>query len=257
MLAVGDIGMCGYREVAMTADLVDGMPGVLALLGDLAYPNGRMRDFLECFHPAWGRHVHRSRPVPGNHEYYSENPTAQPYFDYFGAKAGVPGEGYYTYEAGEWLVLALNSNVPTGEGSPQVQWVRSVLATSRQRCAIAYWHHPRFSSGRSGDNGFMKTMWSVLDEAGVDVVLAGHDHSYERMAPQDADGRSHPQGMRQFVVGTGGAYLYEFPNVKANSEVRGVAHGVLRLTLRSDAYDWEFVPIPGQAFSDSGTGQCS
>ena len=256
MIAVGDVGMCGHREVAETARLVGGMPGVIAMLGDIAYMDGTERNFLDCFDPWWGRFRDRTRPVPGNHEYSSANPTAAPYFAYFGANAGVPGMGYYTYEAGDWLVIALNSNVPVGDSSAQLQWLRSTLAGSRAKCSMAYWHHPRFSSGRSGDNPWMAAAWRVLDEAGVDVVLSGHDHSYERFAPQDADGRYRPDGMREFVVGTGGAYLYEFPNIKANSEARGLDHGLLKLLLRSDGYEWEFVPIAGKTFRDMGSAQC-
>lgn len=256
LIAVGDIGMCGYREVAETATLVDSLPGTIALLGDIAYMDGTERNFMECFDPWWGRHKHRSRPVPGNHEYSSAAPTAAPYFAYFGANAGPPGLGYYTYEAGEWLMIALNSNVPIGEGSAQFQWLRTQLAGDKHKCAAAYWHHPRFSSGRSGNNSWMGPVWRLLDEAGVDLVLSGHDHSYERFAPQDADGHYHPQGVRQFVVGTGGAYLYEFPNVRANSEARGLDHGVLKLSLRGDGYDWEFLPVAGKTFRDFGSAQC-
>lgn len=257
VVAVGDIGMCGYKEPFETASLVDGIPGIVALLGDLAYMNGTDSDFQNCFHPPWGRHVWRSRPVPGNHEYVSTNPTAAPYFAYFGDRAGTPGEGFYSYEAGEWLAIALNSNVPMGDGSAQLAWLRNLLAHSKHKCAMAYWHHPRYSSSVSGDNGFTRAAWAVLDAAGVEFVLSGHDHVYERFAPQDSEGRYSPDGMRQFVVGTGGAYLYDFKNIKGNSEVRGQAHGVLKLTLRSDGYDWEFVPTGAYAFRDMGSGQCN
>jgi hypothetical protein len=256
MVAAGDIGMCGYKEPWDTAAIVDGIPGVIALLGDLAYMNGTESDFMNCFHPPWGRHVPRSRPVPGNHEYTSLSGNAAPYFSYFGAAAGTPGQGYYTYEVGEWLAIAINSNIQTGDGSAQVAWLRGVLATSRHRCTLAYWHHPLFSSSTGGNNGHMRAIWSILDAAGVEFVMNGHDHVYERFAPQDANGRYSADGIREFVVGTGGAYLYDFRTIQANSEVRGQAHGVLRLTLRPDAYDWEFVPTAAYAFRDMGTGQC-
>lgn len=257
MLAVGDIGMCGYKEVAATADIVAGITGVVALLGDIAYMDGTERDFMQCYDPWWGRFRDRSRPVPGNHEYHSPNPTAAPYFAYFGANAGPPGMGWYLYEAGEWQVLAINSVLPVGPGSAQFEWVRATLAGNKARCTLAYWHHPRFSSGKNGDNPWLGALWRLLDEAGVDVVLTAHDHSYERFAPQDADGRYDPNGMRQFVVGTGGAYLYSFPRVLPNSEARGLEHGVLKLTLGHDGYEWEFLPIAGKTFRDSGSGQCN
>jgi hypothetical protein len=257
MIAVGDIGMCGYREVAETAKLVSGMPGTIAMLGDIAYDNGTERNFRECFDPWWGPFKNRTRPVPGNHEYVRTNPTAAPYFAYFGANAGTPGVGYYSYAAGDWLVIALNSVVEIGEGSAQLAWLRNTLASSAPtRCTLAYSHHARYSSGRNDDSPWMQAAWRVLDAAGVDLVLAGHDHSYERFAPMDGDGRAQREGMRQFVVGTGGAYLYDFPRIKPNSEVRALVHGVLKLSLASDSYSWEFVPIAGKSFRDAGTGQC-
>jgi hypothetical protein len=248
--------MCGYKEPFETAALVDGIPGIVALLGDLAYMNGTDSDFMNCFHPPWGRHVWRARPVPGNHEYTSQSPNGEGYFNYFGAAAGVRGQGYYSYEAGDWLVLAINSNIPAGDGSAQMAWLHGVLSASRHKCSMAYWHHPLFSSSDSRGSSHMRPVWMVLDSAGVDVVLNGHDHVYERFAPQDASGRYHPQGIRAFTVGTGGAYLYDFRNIVGTSEARGQAHGVLRLTLRPDGYDWEFVPTAAYSFRDMGTGQC-
>ena len=158
---------------------------------------------------------------------------------------------------GPWLVIGLNSNIPIGEGSAQLQWLRSTLASNPVKCTLAFWHHPRFSSGQNGDNSFVSAAFRALYDANADVVMAGHDHLYERMAPIDPDGRSDPaRGIRQFTVGTGGASLYSFTNIKPTSEARASVWGVLRLNLRADGYDFEFLSVPGEPFRDAGSGQC-
>jgi hypothetical protein len=254
IVAAGDVGVCGRAEVEATARVIDGVPGPVLGLGDLAYPDGSARDFANCYDPSWGRHRARTRPAPGNHEYRS--PGAVPYYDYFGATAGPPGRGYYSFREGEWLLISLNSNVAADPGSAQVAWLRSTLTAEPAKCTLAYWHHPVFSSGPHGSNGTMRAIWQVLQEAGADVVLVGHDHIYERFAPQNADGRRDVAGMRQFTVGTGGAAPTGIRALAANSEVVGTEEGLLRLTLRADAYDWQFVPIAGRSFSDSGSSVC-
>ena len=190
--------------------------------------------------------------MPGNHEY--ESPGAQPYFEYFGTNAGPPGLGYYSFEIGSWHAVALNSNIEAGSGSAQAAWLRGDLARSQARCTIAYWHHTLFSSGPSGGSAQMREVWRILYEGGADVVLSGHDHMYERFAPQDPDGGADPaRGLRQFIVGTGGAVLYQFGSARPNSEVRRAVFGVLRLTL-GDGYEWEFVSVSGPL--DAGAGVC-
>jgi 3',5'-cyclic AMP phosphodiesterase CpdA len=238
----------------MTARLLDVIQGTVFTAGDNAYPDGTEAEFAACYDPTWGRHKRRTRPSPGNHDYRTEG--AAGYFAYFGANAGPPGLGYYSYRAGAWLVLSLNSAIRAHDGSAQLTWLRATLAEQPTRCALAYWHHPLFSSGPNGDHAFMRDMWRVLQEAGVEVAVTSHDHLYERFAPQDDRGRPDPRGIRQFVVGTGGARLYEVHTIKANSEVRASAYGVLKLTLKADGYDWEFVPVEGESFRDFGTGQC-
>jgi 3',5'-cyclic AMP phosphodiesterase CpdA len=254
IVAAGDIGMCSQSEVEATARLLDRIPGSVLALGDLAYPSGSARDFAQCYDPAWGRHRTRTRPVPGNHDY--ETPGGRDYYAYFGENAGPAGRGYYSYREGAWLVVALNSNVAADGSSPQAAWLRAALAESEARCTLAYWHHPLFSSGPNGNHAAMRDAWRILQEAGADVVLVSHDHLYERFAPQDADGRSSASGMRQFTVGTGGAYLYQARTRLPNSEIVGSAHGVLRLTLKADAYEWQFVPTDGGSFHDAGGGGC-
>jgi hypothetical protein len=231
------------------------LPGPIIVPGDIAYPDGSANDFAKCFDPFWGRHRSRILPSPGNHEYHS--PGAAPYFQYFGAAAGPPGFGYYSAEVGPWTVISINSNLPSGEGSAQMQFLRNVLATEKTRCTLAFWHHPRFSSGPNGDNASMADVVRVLYDANVDLMVVGHDHLYERMAPFDPTGRHDAaRGIRQFTVGTGGATLYQFASVKPISEARASVWGVLRLTLGAEGYDWEFIPVPGNSFRDAGSGQC-
>lgn len=246
--------MCGVPEVEATAKLLDAFPGTIFAAGDLAYPAGAAGDFQNCYEPTWGRHKHRTRPAPGNHDY--ETQQAAPYYAYFGANAGPARLGYYSYREGEWLVLSLNSNIAAGKDSAQAAWVRETLASNSSTCTLAYWHHPLFSSGPNGPNAVMRDIWRILDDNGADVVISGHDHLYERFAPQDATGRADPGGLRQFTVGTGGAHLYAPRSISANSESIGSVHGVLRMTLKASSYDWQFISIPGKSFADSGSAQC-
>ena len=252
-VGAGDIAQCDNNSQA-TARLLDTTGGTVFALGDLAYFQGTRENFRDCYEPTWGRHKGRTRPVPGNHEYQS--PGALPYFEYFGANAGPAGLGYYSFDVGAWHAIALNSNIPAAASSAQTAWLRSELALHPPSlCTIAYWHHPLFSSGPNGDSTNMRDVWRILFDAGVDIVMSGHDHLYERFAPQDPDGRPDARrGIRQFIVGTGGAALYQFGAPRPNSEVRISAFGVLKLTLMSDRYDWEFIPVSGPR--DAGTGTC-
>jgi hypothetical protein len=253
----GDIGLCGSPGPEATAKLLDATPGVIFTLGDNAYPHASPENFRNCYDPSWGRHRARTRPIPGNHDWYNNLWGA--YFEYFGANAGPPGLGYYSYDLGGWHVLALNSNLHGNAGSPQHEWVRADLAASRSACIVALWHHPRYTSGPSGNDTTMKDIWKLLQDAGAELVLSGHDHIYERFAPQDADGRRDlARGIRQFVVGTGGYTLYDLRSPAANSEVRdNRSWGIIRLTLHPASYEWEFVPVAGATFRDGGTAECS
>ena len=255
LVGAGDVAVCGVPEVEMTARLLEGIPGTVMALGDLAYPAGSANDFAACYEPTWGRVKGRTRPAPGNHDY--ETQRAAPYFAYFGENAGPSGLGYYSYRAGAWLVLSLNSNVPAAADSPQAAWVRATLASNPAPCTLAYWHHPLFSSGPNGDNAVMRDIWTILQQAGADVVVTGHDHLYERFAPQDAAGRADARrGLREFVAGTGGAHLYAPKAIKPNSEVISSTHGVLKLALKAQSYEWQFIAIPGKSFSDFGIAPC-
>jgi hypothetical protein len=255
LVGAGDIARCSEGGGEVTAALLDAIAGTVFTAGDNAYESGSAVEFAQCYQPTWGRHKGRTRPSPGNHEYVSAG--AAPYYQYFGAAAGPAGRGYYSYDLGAWHILSLNSNVPAHATSPQIAWLRADLAAMSASCALAYWHHPVFSSGPHGNNAHMAEVWRVLDSAGVDLVIVGHDHHYERFAPQDYIGRANPSGVRQFVVGTGGAGLRALATLRANSEVREAGtHGVLKLTLRTGSYDWEFVPQRGGTFHDSGSAAC-
>lgn len=256
LVGAGDIASCGSGGDEATARLLDSIPGTVFTAGDNAYPNGSAEDYAQCYAPSWGRHKARTRPSPGNHEYYT--PGAAAYFGYFGSAAGDPDKGYYSYELGAWHVVMLNSSLNVGTGSPQETWLRADLAAHQARCTIAIFHHPRFSSGPHGSSAAMQSIWKALYDGGADVVVAGHDHLYERFAPQNADGQlDAARGIRQFVVGTGGASAYAVFSPSPNSEVRSSGtRGVLKLTLYADRYEWKFVPVRGASFTDSGIASC-
>ena len=261
LLAAGDIASCESGGDQATARLLDDRRGTVVTLGDHAYQSGTAGEFAKCYDPTWGRHKERTRPAPGNHDY--KTPGAAGYFGYFGDAAGDPSTGYYSYDLGAWHVVALNSNCAAvggcGAGSPQEQWLRADLAAHSARCTLAYWHHARFSSGTvHGSNAATQALWQVLYDAGADVVLAGHEHNYERFAPMDPAGKvDRTRGLRQFVVGTGGTGHYGFGTPLPASRARsGDTYGVLRLSLRSDGYDWRFLPVPDKTFKDAGTGRC-
>ena len=259
LVGAGDIGSCRHSGDEATASLLDSIDGTVFTLGDNAYPDGSLSAFARCYAPSWGRHRSRTRPAIGNHEY--DTHAASGHFTYFGALAGKPGAGYYSYESGAWHVVVLNSNIDMSEGSEQMAWLRKDLAASRATCTLAYWHHPRFSSGKHhGENLSLTPVWTALYEAGAELVLSGHEHLYERFAPQRPDGTSDPaRGIRQFIVGTGGGgERYAFrPDPALHSEVREHrAIGVLKLTLHTDRYDWEFLPVAKDGFVDSGSSAC-
>ena len=255
LVGAGDIALCGSPGSELTAKLLDAIDGTVVAAGDNAYPSGRSEDYRDCYQSSWGRHRGRTRPTPGNHEY--ETPGAGPYYEYFGSNGGPAGRGYYSYDLGAWHIVSLNSEIDVRAGSPQEQWLRADLQMNRAACTAAYWHRPRFSSGKHGNNTDMQDIWGVLYDLHVDVAISGHDHLYERFAPQDPAGNSDPDhGVRQFVAGTGGAPMHQLGGIRPNSEARGSDWGVLKLTLHTGSYQWEFVPVAGAAYHDAGTSSC-
>jgi Calcineurin-like phosphoesterase len=250
LVAAGDIADCTSSGDEQTAAIVARTSGTVAALGDEAYDTGSAEEFARCYAPSWGRFRGRTRPAVGNHEYLTEG--AAGYFAYFGARAAPPG-GWYSYDLGAWHAVVLNSNCgPAGgceQGSAQEQWLRADLAAHPARCTLAYWHHPRYSSGPHGDDATVEPFWRDLAAARADVVLSGHDHDYERFAPK--------RGIREFVVGTGGRSHYPILRRTAGSVVRNwTAYGVLRLTLRPAGYSWRFLPVRGASFTDGGSARC-
>ena len=261
----GSTARCRQRA---TSDLLvgAGLSAVL-LLGDNQYQNGTLSSFNKSYHPTWGRLKPITFPSAGNHEYKTAN--ASGYFDYFNGvsrstgPAGDRDKGYYSFDIGTWHLIALNSGdgcapVACGAGSPQERWLRADLAAHPAACTLAYWHHPRFNSGLNGNATFTQAIYQALYDADAEVVLGGHAHDYERFAPQNPAGKlDNLRGIRQFVVGTGGAFFTSLGTTKPNSQVRSAStYGVLMLTLHPRSYDWRFVPEAGRSFTDSGTGQC-
>jgi hypothetical protein len=226
------------------------------LLGDNQYPSGRLAEYRNFYGPTWGRFKARTRPVPGNHEY--ETPRAAGYFSYFGRQARPKGRSYYSFDLGGWHLIALNSSLDHGPGSAQERWLRADLVATAKRCILAYWHFPRFSSGaHQGNWGSVSSFWNDLFDARADVVLSGHEHNYERFARQTPWAKASRQGIRQFVVGTGGAELLGFAAAKPNSQVRlASVHGVLELVLHPASYQWRFVSEDGAVLDRGGPVTC-
>jgi hypothetical protein len=268
--AAGDIACAPGDSVTSTAChqaetsdiIVNGGASSVLALGDLQYNSASLSNLRASYDRSWGRVKSITRPVIGNHE-----GSGTGYFDYFNGSgvnngpAGERGKGYYSYDVGSWHLIALNSNcsrVPCSAGSAQEQWLHADLAANPRTCTLAYWHHPRFSSGHDGDGTFMQYIWRALYEANADLVLVGHSHNYERFAPMNASGAlDRARGMREFVVGTGGAFFTGISSAKPNSEVRqNNTFGVLKVILRPASYEWKFVPEAGKGFTDSGAEPC-
>ena len=263
----GGLGQGVFCRQTRTSDLLLRMDLEAVLLpGDLQYEDGKLWKFRRSFDPSWGRLKHLLRPVPGNHEY--RDPGAAGYFDYFngpgqqGGQAGERGAGYYSFEVGDWHLVGLNSECSQvggcEAGSPQERWLRADLASHPVACTLVFWHHPHFTSGRYSAEGTMRAVWDALYDANVDLVVNGHEHFYERFAPQTPDGvPDATRGIRQITVGTGGKNRFGYVGAAPNSELReNRYHGVLKLGLHEGSYDWDFVTAPWGRVADSGTSGC-
>lgn len=253
--AAGDIAVCGVDGARQTGDFLLSRQGLVLAVGDIAYPKGSQEDFARCFTPTWGALKNRLLPVPGNHEYGT--PQATGYFDYFGKAAGKPGEGWHSRALNGWRIIGLNSNLEGAAAQAQLQWLEEELTAHAKECVLAYFHHPRFSSGKHGDQLHVDGLWKTLSRHKATVVLAGHDHHYERFAPLDGGGQPSAGGLRSFIVGTGGAPLYPLRAPRPGSEFRDNLHwGVLQLDLQPGRYRWAFHPVDGQARTDHGESSC-
>jgi acid phosphatase type 7 len=260
LLAAGDIARCGANGSAATAKIINQYPNAaVALMGDNAYESGSATEYATCYDPVWGSFIDRTHPAPGNHDFITSGGTG--YYGYFGAAAGKPGQGYYSYNLGAWHIVVLNSTCGDaggcGASSAQGKWLKADLAANPTACTLGYWHHPLFSSGEWGDNTSMQPLVQILYNAGADVMLSGHDHDYERFAPQDPQGNlDTAKGIVQFVAGTGGSNNTPWTVVQPNSIIRqNTNFGILKLTLHATSYDWQFIPVSG-SFTDSGTANC-
>ena len=257
-VGAGDISDCSNNGDESTATLLDGISGTVFTLGDNVYPDGTLTQFQQCYDPTWGRHKARTQPAPGNHDYNTSG--AAGYFGYFGALAGPSGRGYYSFDLGNWHIISLDSEISMSAGSAQETWLRADLAASTKQCTLAYWHKPRFSSGTNhGSLAAAQPLWQALYDFGAELVLNGHEHNYERFAPQTPTGAADPvKGIREIVSGTGGESHYNDEGTPLpNSEVfNGTTFGVLKLTLGAGTYSWQFIPVAGASFTDSGSGTC-
>ncbi len=266
LVGAGDIAWCeppGVGPGEVTAKLLDAIPGAIFTTGDNSNGNGSLAEYQSCFGPSWGRHLTRIRPAPGNHDYTAERPTGADYHAYFGAAAGPPGKGYYSYDLGAWHVVVLNSEcnlVSCAAGGEQERWLAADLASHPMKCTLAIMHRPHVSYSSPGGSSYTKALFSTLHAAGVDVLLTGHYHWYERMKPVGPGGTPDPErGVREFIVGTGGSY----PMINSGGWIAQSEHhiedafGVLKLTLHADRYDWQFVPEAGkESRTDSGSSPC-
>jgi hypothetical protein len=256
VVGAGDIALCSMVESAYTAALIGNIDGDVLTFGDNTQLDGTAEEFVHCYGPTWGQYKDRTHPTPGNHDYHTTDAIA--YFDYFGPAAGEVGKGYYSFDIGNWHLIALNSEIDTSLNSPQVQWLNSDLLHHRNDCILAYWHRPLFTSAQDNSLLSLGVIWDTLYRYGVDVVLNGNSHMYERFAPQNPEGVADPNGIRQFVVGTGGgAYFDDYSPIQNSEVANNQTYGVIKLTLHQYSYDWEFIPIEGQIFSDSGSTVCS
>ena len=260
LVGAGDIADCDVSADEATARLIDGIEGTVFAAGDDAYESGTAKEFQDCYAPTWGRFLDRTYPVPGNHDWVTKDLAG--YLGYFGDRAAPDGTSWYSFELGAWHVVMLDSECRKvggcGADSAQGRWLAADLAASSAHCTVAIWHRPRWSSGFHGNDDDVGPFWTALYRAGADLVINGHDHDYERFAPQDPAGhKDETGGLREFVVGTGGAELRDFrPIAAANSQLRvGGVHGVLKLTLKADGYDWAFVPT-GSDITDAGSTAC-
>ena len=264
VLAAGDIASSDPHDVDTAALIAARGDASVLSLGDNAYSSGTLSEFNQYYQPTWGAFKNRTRPVPGNHEYRTSN--AAGYYSYFGTAAGSPSKGYYSYDVGNWHLIALNTNgenacetIGCGAGSAQEQWLRQDLAASSKPCTLAYWHHPRWSSGEHGNAPAVGALWQALYDAGAEIILVGHDHDYERLKPLAPSGAvDNAAGIVQFVVGTGGRDLRGFDAAALTTTAKrdGSTWGVLQLKLFADRAEYQFVPIAGQTFTDTGVIQC-
>lgn len=253
-VGAGDIGQCQSATEA-TGRLLDTIPGTIFTAGDNSNTSGSTEAYLNCYEPFWGRQMGRTWASPGNHDYLGQ-PSAAPYFAYFGTRAGPAGLGYYSYDLGDWHILSLNSvaNIPA-----QTSWLQQDLQVNQKKCIAAVWHYPLFTGDKDNPGKAMLNTWQILYQYGATIVVNGHNHWYDRFAPMTPGGVvDTAKGIRQFIVGTGGAAPDPRGSQRGpNSEnfLPTGTYGVIKFTLKTGGYDWQFIPVAGSG-SDSGSGTC-
>jgi len=267
LIGAGNIATCGTTNDDKTAQIIDALPNAAVFTtGDNVFEHGNDSEYVSCYGPSWGRFLSRTHPTLGNHDYDNGSSDGAGSFQYFGDRIPA-GTGYYSYDVGTWHVIVLNDKGGTDPNNPgldqaQMAWLQSDLDQHQnQKCTIAMWHVPLFQSSNTPNwtvNPGHKPIWDMLYAAGVEIVLNGQQHNYERFAPMTPAGDvDSTNGIREFNVGTGGESVDNFTvAIHPHSEVRAAAFGVLKLSLKPDSYDWQFVPIDGATFSDSGSGTC-
>jgi hypothetical protein len=255
-VGAGDIASCGTPGAAKTAALLDKIPGLVFGAGDNVYSDGTLEEYKDCYEPTWGRFKNRLRVIPGDHDYHVKQGAA--YYQYFGTSAGPAGKGYYSFDLGAWHIVMLNSNAIQSLQAQESTWLKADLSLHPALCTLAIVHHPVFSSSAGGVTYRSRAFFQVLYDAGADVIISGDAHQYERFAPQNLRGQKEPaRGIRQFVVGTGGATLNNFGQIWRTTEARdNTTWGVLKLTLHAASYEWEFIPVEGGKYHDSGSAAC-
>jgi hypothetical protein len=259
MVGAGDIAVCTNIAAAQaTATLLDSIPGTVFTLGDDAYPDGSDWNFAHCYDITWGRHRYRTKPTIGNHEY--DTPDGMDYYNYYGTVAGTPMHAWYSYNLGTWHIIVLDSNcnqIDCTSGSPEYTWLQNDLAANKQPCTLSMWHHPLFVSNSAQIESWTLPFWQLLYNAKADLNLVAHVHVYERFAAQNPSGQADPNGMVEIVAGTGGESNGSFTSILPNSVVRNDStYGVLQLTLQTNSYSFQFIPVAGSTFTDSGSGTC-
>ncbi|MVO86980.1 alkaline phosphatase [Streptomyces sp. p1417] len=259
-VAVGDIAEqctksdsgCAHPKTAALVQQID--PKFVMTMGDNQYDDARLKDFQKYYATTWGAFKNKTRPVPGNHETYDPAGPLKGYKSYFGSVAYPDGKSYYSFDQGSWHFIALDSN---SFNSSQINWLKKDLAANDKKCVAAYWHHPLYSSGEHGNNPVGKPVWKILDEAGAELVLGGHDHHYERFAPQDANGKADSDGMVELLAGTGGANPYKIEEVQRNSQKRITnTFGVVKLDFTDNGYSWKLIGTDGSTKDSSPSYSC-
>jgi hypothetical protein len=258
MVGAGNIASCGSNKHQATAQLVEALPNAKVFtLGDNVFPRSTPANYTDCYDPYWGRFLDRTRATLGNHEYEGD-PNAT--FDYFGDRAGPRGLGYYSYDLGTWHIIVLNDHGGSSIDPDQMNWLAADLQANTKSCTIAMWHVPLFLSSHTDGwtvNPDHRPIWDLLYNAGAELVLNGQQHNYERFAPMTSAGAvDSTRGIRQFSVGTGGESVDNFTVIHPNSEVHSATFGIIKLTLKRNSYDWQFMPVAGSTFTDSGSGSC-